>query len=78
LHALELIFAHHQNIFFCCAGNVQQVTDYNHQDNKKPHWKHNHFVSVENPNSVPVMNEPEKILDVQRKKKWLCPCVENN
>ena len=54
LQPLDLIFAHHHNIFFRCSGHVQKVTDSNNQHNKEPHWQHNFWFTLYKPKTIPV------------------------
>ena len=36
-----MIFTHQEKILFCCSCEVQQVTDYYNQHDKKPQREHN-------------------------------------
>ena len=40
LYFFQIIPANHQEVFFCCSGNIQEVTDRHNQHNKKPHREH--------------------------------------
>jgi hypothetical protein len=62
LHLTNAVFTHYNKSFFTGPGNVQQVTDYENQNYKKPHWKHITSFKTLFSNTVPINKVLKKLI----------------